>query len=351
MFAITAPTPLRAGTEAPHKTPAVPVLVNTLPDTAEVVFHFVGDFYAMDASGGDVVRLTHFGPNPALQWEHVAISHDRRYLVANQQTPLTSVPGGVSALWLIDLSQKTMARLVPEFVSAGNGGVSWDRRGRIYFAGHPPVLAPPGPIEPTFPPPVEEAVNDQSVGPNDLFRIRPDGTGLEQLVATPDRGEADIGVSEDGSTIAWVSQKPPDDVTELWTARSDGSRARLLYRSGLVGIASAHDPEPSPDGSRFAFSVVNSSVPPNFPVQANTAHDIHIINADGTGLRRLTRPGPISIVPNWRLDGRIVFLVLSDEETDYLGASIIDADGPADQTPLRIHHDASTPKWVPPADG
>ncbi len=87
-------------------------------------------------------------------------------------------------------------------------------------------------------------------------------------------------------------------------------------------------------------------MPPNFPKNpvANTAHDIHTISIDGSGLKRLTKPGPISIIPSWRNDA-IIFLDISERER-YGGISLINPRDP-DQKPKLIKDAANTPKWIP----
>lgn len=317
-----------------NATPPVPALTSPIPKTADIVFFFAGHIYTMDAKGEHVTQIT-YGSPPVRLWEHVSVSYDRRFVVANEhRSPIEPLPGGASSLWLFDLRKRTQRQLVSEFQSAGNGGVTWDRHGYIYFAGResgPGTLAP-GDVF--------------GAGANDVYRIRYDGTGLKRLIRTPTLGEADVGISDDGETIAFVAQPIGKNYTELWTARSDGSQLKLAYRSGEIGVASAHDPEPNPDGRLLAFSIVNKEVAPNFCQYpwACTAHDIHVLNMKTGKLTRVTRPGPISIAPNWR--GRRIVYTELNENRNYLGAAIVRADR-RDQVPLRIHHDASAPKWIP----
>lgn len=315
-------------------TPTIPALTAPIPSTAEIVYFFAGHIYVIDARGGNITQLT-FGSPPVRFWEHVAVSYDHRYAVGNEhRSPIEPLPGGMSSLWLFDLKLGTQRQLVPDFQSAGNGGVTWGPDGFIYFAGRPAARG-------TF-----SFEDIFGAGANDVYRVKPDGTGLKRLVRTPDRGEADVGISADGRTIAFVAQPLGEDYTELWTARSDGSRLRLAYRAGKIGVASAHDPEPSDDGRRLAFSIPNPKVAPNFCEYpwACTAHDIHILDLTTRKMWRATRPGPISIAPNWRYDS-LVYTELN-EKRNYLGAAIV-RDDRRDQEPLRIHHDASAPKWIP----
>jgi hypothetical protein len=311
----------------------------TMPDTARIVFHQQGQIHVMDLDGGNVTQMTH---GVQRSWEHAAVSYDRRFIAANEQLPNPAgQAGGNSRLWLFDLAAGTGARIAPRFLTAGNGGVDWDQDGFLYFAGKEAnVVAQPRTTRDFI----------ANAGANDIYRIRSDGTGLARIVATPDRGEADVSVSRDGDFVAFVSQPlgATPDRTEIWIAHTDGSEPRLVYRSGRVGVASAHDPELSPDNRQIVFSIVNAGVPPNFPDNpaANTAHDIYVISVDGTGLERITRPGPISIVPDWAGDTILYFE--ASEADAYVGASWVRPLGP-DQVPNRIRLGAGSPKWIPSA--
>jgi Tol biopolymer transport system component len=111
-------------------------------------------------------------------------------------------------------------------------------------------------------------------------------------------------------------------------------------------VSSVHDPENSPDNRRVVFSKVNSHVPPNFPSNpdANTAHDIWTVQADGSDPIRLTKPGPISIIPDWKGD-TVVYMQISERDS-YSGACVVSATG-VEQEPLRIKPGAQSPKWIP----
>ena len=316
--------------------PPQPVRLGTIPFDAEIVYHQEGFIYVTNRGGTSVARITFDNPR---QWEHVAVSHDRRFVAANEQLPNpTGEAGGVSRLWLFDLAAGTEARLLPAFVTAGNGGVDWDPRGFLYFAAKEKNVVPH-----------PESRDDflANAGANDVYRVRPDGSGLQRLLDTPLAGEADVSVSENGSLVTFHSQPLDDEAhTELWVMGSDGSHPVLVHRGGATRVGSVHDPELSPDNSALVFSRVNPDVPPNFPENpdANTAHDIWTVRIDGTDARRLTRPGPISITPDWRGE-EILFLHISESER-YAGLAMVRADA-ADQSPERLRSGPNIAKWIP----
>jgi Tol biopolymer transport system component len=264
----------------------------------------------------------------------VAASFDHRHVVANSWAEGS---GETSRIFVFDLERGTEIQLVPSFKMAGNGGVVIDKNGYVYFAGvdRPPYASPRR---------REEFMANG--GANDIYRVKLDGTGLQRLTNTRERGEVDVSVSLDGTLITYMATKidPPNDPTEIWVRNADGTNPRLLYTSGKVRVSSVHDPEISPDNTKVIFSKVNSAYR-NFrsDPNADTAHDIWEINMDGTGLTRLTPPGPISIIPCWK-GSRILYLELSDQGGGYKGITVMNSDGTGRK---RIKDGANIARWIP----
>jgi Tol biopolymer transport system component len=319
-------------------TAPVQVKLNPIPKQAEIIFLQDGHYiYTMDRHGGDVTQITFEHPR---NYEHVAVSFDRRFIVANEQLPNpTNQPGGNSLIWLFDLEHGTEAQLVPDFKTAGNGGVDWDANGFIYFAAQEKDVV----ANPQTP---EDHIKNAAA--SDVYKIRHDGTGLLRLTRTTDGGEADAGVSLDGSLVSYIKEVinfPAENHTEVWVMNPDGSNPRMIYKGGLVKQASVHDPEISPDNKQVAFSKVNPDFK-NFPdnPSANTAHDLYVINLDGQGLRRVTRPGPISILPNWK-DNLILYSEIN-ETAQYAGISVVSDQG-TEQLPDRLRSGPWGANWIP----
>ncbi len=313
------------------------VILAQIPTGAEIVYHKDMFIYVMDLAGEIDGQITFENPRV---WEHAAVSYDGRYIVANEQLPNPQgIAGGFSRLWLFDLEESTEARLVPDFVTAGNGGVDWDSEGFIYFAGKAEDIV----TDPMTP---EDFM--KNAGANDIYKIKYDGTELTRLADTPTIGEADVGVSDDGTMLAYVAIKVDelDNQVDIWVMSTDGTNPHMIIEGGPNGVTSVHDPEFSDDNKRVFFSRVNPDVPPNFPniPAANTAHDIYGCKLDGTDCLRLTKPGPISIVPN--VKGNLVAYLEINEAGMYAGGSIVTTDG-EDQLPIRIKENANMPKWIP----
>jgi hypothetical protein len=339
LLEIVRAAPATAGASGPREvasTTPKTVRLNRIPANGAIVFHADELIYVMDATGGNITQITF---NKGRHYEHVAVSHDRRRVVANYFAD-PSRGHQSSKLVLYDLEAGTEQALVPHFEMAGNGGVDWDPAGNIYFAGVErfPFAKPSG-----------RAQFIANAAANDVYRVRYDGSGLRRLTTTADRGEADVSVSPDGKMIAYMATfiDPPNDLTEIWANSSDGNAPRLVYRGGKMGVTSVHDPEISPDGTEIIFSKVNPDFH-NFPSDknANTAHDLYRIRLDGSGLRRVTEPGPISVIPDWK-DNRVLFLNLTDRESKvFRGIAVMNSDG----TDLRrINSHANIAKWIPGA--
>lgn len=124
--------------------------------------------------------------------------------------------------------------------------------------------------------------------------MRPDGSGLVDL-GMP--GEVATW-SPDGKTIAFASH-PGNGNWAVWTMSRDGSDRRQLTHPVLRPPAGAHGDDPaawSPDGSRILYSS-----------EVRGDHELFVMNADGSGKRRVTHWRGGDSPNGWLPDGRIVF--------------------------------------------
>jgi len=315
----TPPSPARRPT-APADTAPVPINVRPIPAGAAIVFFSArsglgSEIYTMNADGGEVTQITFISPRPFDQpYEHVAVSPDHRMIAADRYLKSGSGPTG---LWVIDLERKTERHLVPDFFSAGNGGVDWSADGSIYFAGQRAVRQKAG-----------------------VFRIRPDGSQLTPVVALDplDAGfVGDVSVSEDGSLLAYVRAVAARSATrmvlktQIWVAQINGGEQRMVDDGGPeLGSQGGFpigdfDPEISPDNAFVVFSRTNTEHV-SFKTTFNNGQDLWVAPVDRSApARRLTQPGPISIVPDWH-DRKIVYTEYSEVD-GYAGLVLIEPDG------------------------
>jgi TolB protein len=209
----------------------------------------------------------------------------------------------------------------------------------------------------------------------DVFIINADGSGQRNLTHNLGRGNWDPSWSADGTTIGFGSAGP-----DVWTIRTDGRHLHPLTRGG------GESPAWSPDGKRIAF----------MSTRTGNQYDIYLMNADGSGIRRLTTspnedgwpawsPDGKTIAysngpslgkwniwlmsndgthkrvlvrfagdtgagyPNWSPDGQLVIFSAYSQKTGRGGIYLVDADG-SKLTKTKIAVGAVTPVWQPRQD-
>ena len=145
--------------------------------------------------------------------------------------------------------------------------------------------------------------------------MQADGSGQTELPRNVPFGGA---WSPDGKRFAFaVVDTSPGDRTDdakagLWVVNADGSNPRQLTR-----YAVGSNPAWSPDGRRIAFR--RRSAPLGVEsIPAGPSADLYVVNADGSGLRRLARNGG---APAWSPDGRTIAFLHNRE------VYIVKADG------------------------
>jgi Tol biopolymer transport system component len=153
-------------------------------------------------------------------------------------------------------------------------------------------------------------------GSADVFRVHPDGSGLERLTDSPafdDQG----ALSPDGRTLAFVSTRD-GGTANIWLL-TIGTKARALNLT--QNLAGNFRPSWSPNGEWIAFSSDRDihrtryirGASPAWELMQRTA--IYIIHPDGSGLRRLTALSGSAASPKWSRDGsRLLFEQVVDME-------------------------------------
>ena len=130
-------------------------------------------------------------------------------------------------------------------------------------------------------------------GSNQIYAMRPDGTGRRQLTNTIAANTNPVW-SPDGSRLAFLSQR--DGNSEIYVMNADGGSLRRLTND--PGIESA--PIWSPNGSKLAFTRVTT---------LNGKPAIFVINADGSNLVNVSMDETrYNVSPDWSPDGtRLVY--------------------------------------------
>ena len=164
-------------------------------------------------------------------------------------------------------------------------------------------------------------------GPN-VYVMNADGTRQRRLA----RGYPSAW-SADGRKIAFTG---PDDRPGMYVMNADGSAQRRLNTVRFPGRLDGGSAAWSPDGQKILFVRAR-------PGARAKVNDIYVMNADGSGQRKLTERGHD---PRWSPDGtRISFVTNRDGNVELY---VMNADGSGQvnvsQTPLQ---DERSHSWSP----
>ena len=153
------------------------------------------------------------------------------------------------------------------------------------------------------------------------YQINPDGTGERELFPPEPVHHSQIAWSPDGARIAYVNYLV--DHYGIYVAGADGGDVRQLTDGVNDGW-----PTWSPDGRRIAFA--SSRADPSVDGCIAGGYtlcpaDIYVMNADGTGISRLTDDPAPEYAAVWSPGGtKIAFVKAVDGRTDIF---LMNADG------------------------
>mgnify|MGYP005848768439 CR=1 FL=1 len=167
-------------------------------------------------------------------------------------------------------------------------------------------------------------------GQSDIYICRPDGSGETRLTPMEGNHEAPDW-SPDGRRFVFDSDL---DVTALVHASIN------LYFMGADGsnpqrfLSGGESPRWSPDGRTIAFTTRRTGY-----------WQVFLVNADGSGLRQLTRGAYDARYPSWSPDGR--WIAFAGNEEGHWELYVIPVEGGEAQRLTSAPGDSTYPAWGP----
>jgi len=137
-------------------------------------------------------------------------------------------------------------------------------------------------------------------GSADLYRVKPDGTGLERLTDNPAYDDQ-ATFSPDGKKIMFVSSREGGH-SNLWLLDVATHKTSRLTKGEWGDFRPAY----SPDGRWIAFTSDRQTPYETAKERWEQAHllDVYVMRPDGSGMRRVTQPGKFCGSPKWSHDGK-----------------------------------------------
>jgi TolB protein len=265
------PSSAAAGSDA-----AGPSVGHATSLSGRIAFDNFDDVWTIDADGTDLTRLTHspwpeFDPSWSPDGTQIAFRSERSgepeiWLMNGDGTGQRRLTAGLSPAWSPDGS------LIAFSGTEGLSVIRPDGKGRRVLphteGGEYPSWSPDG---------SRIAFNSNVTSQHTMYIARADGSKVVDLTSVGEGWQVDW--SPNGRSILFTSHRDhPDNYTDIYVMRSDGSAVRRLTHK--VGQTAAW----SPDGAHIVFS----------------SPGLSIMDPDGRNMSAVPTPGlGESTLPDW----------------------------------------------------
>lgn len=286
------------------------------PDGQRIAFIY-GDIYVMNADGTDRTQIT----NTSLGKEDIAWSPDGQRIVFRVVFSKTSNARGW-VIYVVNADGTGITQLTVTYTQGPpelRSQIGWspDSRHIVFSSGGkiysmradegrraPRLLLASG-VQPAWSPDGQSIVFVSSrSGNREIYVMNADGSGETRLTYNPSHDE-EPAWSPDGQRIAFRSFR--EDSYAIYAMNVDGTdQTRLtnrevswleLWSSADLGTGGSRywspAPDWSPDGRHITFVPYFRFILDNFYTE------ILVMNADGTGITRLTRDHAKAAAPSW----------------------------------------------------
>lgn len=280
------------------------------PDGQRIAFLY-GDIYVMNADGTDRTRITH----TSLGKEDIVWSPDGQRIVFRVVFSKTSNARGW-VIYVVNADGTGITQLTATYTSGPpelRSQIGWSPDGRqiVFSSGgkiysmradegrRAPRLLLANGVQPAWSPDGQSiAFVSWRSGNREIYVMNADGSGETRLTYNPSHDE-EPAWSPDGQRIAFRSYR--EGSYAIYVVNVDGTdQIRLTNRGGswlelwFSNLGNhGRSPDWSPDGRHMTFI---SSFTPGLD---NLATDIMVMNADGTGITRLTHDRANAVSPAW----------------------------------------------------
>ena len=275
-----------------------------------------GEVYAMDANGSGPRNLTQ---NPAKDVRPAWSPDGRSIAFVSSRRPTSDATGTWTAPEQSEI-------YVMNADGSRKRNLTRDRASDDFQPGHPTGGG-------------SRSCTAAAVGRGQLYVVNADGSGLRNLgrIAGPALFASQLVWSPDGRTIYFGR----------YLVSTDGSGARKLPYIPLIAVW-------SPDGRQIAFvNNVSTGLPGPGAARSKDDSEIYVMNADGSGTRRLTHNVGYDGEPAWSPDGRkIAFQSKRRAVRGVVGGSngeiyVMNADGSGKRNLTRNPAQDGSPSWSP----